>query len=404
MLIRKIWLIVIGLVIPVALVLNVQAADSGCVIEDLLQKGHYLRGDVNNDGKVDWNDIQAILGQISAPDSENPYSHADVNGDGKVNYDDEAYLHSYLSGEGPAPCMENVQYCSSSPCMVRVGDAVVELHADLVSQNRSHASWKAVAYNADIYNKKELASFSLNIDYGRQVTTVTLSYRRQNSPFGLADIPLTKVKSSIATPYSEGGNIGQVDTLTTLIGVSALLTARTDASIPHTPSGYSIPVNIPNFFLSEVTDSCFIEHDFCYQRGGNSSDKQACDETLFNCLGISGMTREGFWCGDWIYRKEYIKEFIRFFNSGSFRYHNEEYSCDFHSKGEDIDNLLDKGVLTKDCSSCKGKDTCDATCVVDAGGMPLEYQCFRNLQSNSSSPITKSPLNNFRRGYRGLHR
>jgi len=386
---QKILLSLICLAITVFLLapftFEAAASDSPCLIDKLLEKEHYLRGDVNNDGMVNWDDIQAILDQITTDSQDEFYNPADVNCDCKVNYDDESYLRNYLSGKGPAPCVANVQYCSESPCIVRINNAIVELRADVTGKDTNHASWLARAYNTDGDNKKEIARFSLDIDYGEQITTIGLSYERKNSPFGLADIPRTETKDSIRTPYSNEGERGEVDTLTALMGLSTLVTVKGNSQpditsglkVPRSPSGCNAPVNIPKYPPSEQQDACWVKHDFCYQRGGNEQDRKNCDKEFFDCLSASVVPNEIFWCGKWVYRKEYIKEFIRLFNASSFRYHNEDWTCFFRSEGKDIDSLLDTGTLIQDCSSCKGKDACDVKCVVEVGGTRVEYPCSR---------------------------
>jgi len=306
------------------LVFQAGAADSPCFIDKLLEGEHCLRGDVNNDGLVNEEDLEAILGQVNTNSTSKSCNPADVNADGQVNSDDEVYLRDYLSSNGPAPSVANVQYCSSSPCIVRLGDAIVELTAKITAQRPNRATWEAVAYTTDRDNRKEIARYRLDLDYGQQMTTLKLSYERKNSPFGLVAIPRTEVKISLRTPYSNEGIRGEVDTLTALMGLSTLITAKGNSQVVlRSPSENSSPVNIPDFFLSKLTDACFLERDACYQRGGSDSDKKTCDDELFNCLGISDIPRPEFWCGSWIYRKEYIKEFLRLFNSSSFRYHKE---------------------------------------------------------------------------------
>lgn len=386
---HKDWLRFIVLIILTCLLwpaaFKAKAAEQSCLIDKLLEKEHYLRGDVNGDGKVNWADDQAIINQINAKLPYNPYDPADVNCDGKVNSDDEAYLRNYLSGKGPAPCMGNVQYCSSSPCIVRIENAVLELRADCTKKGANGSSWLARAYNTN--NRKEIARFLLDIEYGKQITNLHFFYERKNSPFGLANIFSREIKTSISTPYSNEGIRAEIDNLTVLMGLSTLITAKANANpLPHSPSGTNTPVNIAKFFLSELTDACFTENDFCYQRGGNTADKAACEEKLFNCLGISGITRGDFWCGKWASRKEYIKAFIRIFNASSFRTHNESWTCSFQSQGKDIDSSLDSGKLIQNCSSCYGKDTCNASCIVKTADTTVEYPCVQHKINSKISP------------------
>lgn len=58
----------------------------------------YLIGDVNEDGKIDANDMQRIYAHISG---ENPISisRGDVNGDGKVDANDMQRIYAHISGE-----------------------------------------------------------------------------------------------------------------------------------------------------------------------------------------------------------------------------------------------------------------------------------------------------------------
>ncbi|HKC24553.1 MAG TPA: dockerin type I domain-containing protein, partial [Thermoanaerobaculia bacterium] len=60
------------------------------------------KGDANGDGKVDVNDVFALVNYLYSHGSA-PVGSGDVNGDGKTDVADVFYLVNYLFGGGPAP-------------------------------------------------------------------------------------------------------------------------------------------------------------------------------------------------------------------------------------------------------------------------------------------------------------
>ena len=67
-----------------------------------------LRGDANNDGIVDEEDVAWILEANDSGEQLICPAAADANTDGNVDYEDASYLLSWLHSEGapPAECRE----------------------------------------------------------------------------------------------------------------------------------------------------------------------------------------------------------------------------------------------------------------------------------------------------------
>jgi len=165
------------------------------------------------------------------------------------------------------------------------------------------------------------------------------------------------------------------------MALKTLLTAQTEPpAVPHNPGPYDPPAHMPKFLLSDILSSCFRDLNFCYQRGGAEQNRQICDKDLRDCVQTAGLSPEIYWCGPWAYRKDYIEEFIRLFNAGGFRYHDEDWTCHFETKGHDLDSLLDAATLLNDCGACAGQDTCDVSCAVQLGDETLEYPCVKILK------------------------
>ena len=338
------------------------------LISAILQEEAYRKGDINGDGAVDSADLQ-ILSDLINNTTLDYLKTADVNCDNKLDAEDIVYLENHLYDDGPAPCTKSVQTCTESPCIVRWGDKFLRLTAT----HDTETAWSAKAYIDDEQGSLlEIASLDLDVAYGTESTALYLAYERQNSPFGLAGIPLTSLNTTLPTPYTESGNIGEMDIATVLSGLSALITAK--ASVAKTPHDPQHPVAVPYFFTMALKDSCFVGHDFCYQRGGTELNKDHCDNDLFECLLISGSVPESFLSDPWNYKKEYVKKFIQIFAADGFRRHNEEWTCAFTFKNN-ANQYLDEGTLLNNCSSCSGQDTCAATCLVDLNGNTVEYPC-----------------------------
>ena len=68
--------------------------------------GTVIRGDMNENGKVDSDDAVYLLRHTFLPNRYPVTQSADVNGDGKVNSDDAVYLlrHTFLPGRYPLAC------------------------------------------------------------------------------------------------------------------------------------------------------------------------------------------------------------------------------------------------------------------------------------------------------------
>ena len=88
----------------VVIVDTIFIADTAFVIDTVINTTLIatMRGDLDLDGDVDWDDYSDLSELLSYPNV--PYiKSADVNGDNKVNNNDLVYLGKYLQGTGPAP-------------------------------------------------------------------------------------------------------------------------------------------------------------------------------------------------------------------------------------------------------------------------------------------------------------
>jgi len=391
-----------GFMIPALLAgplgIPARAEDPSSYIDAQLEKEHYLRGDVNNDGRIDYADRSALIYTIrgTAPSYYNP---ADVDGNGLVNYDDYYYLNYYLWRAGPPPCVEQVQYCTSSPCYVRLDDQVIQLTARKTAEGTDYAAFLAEAFNTKRYNKEKIAYLSMNVFYRDIVTAVNLTFERVNSPHGLPDIPRTNIEDIVVYPTcNDEGARGKVDVLTALMGLSALTTAKVtsrselapDLIVPQSPAGCSGPVNIPTFPISKLQDSCCINHDFCYQRGGSSAEKLKCDNNFYDCLTKAIEPNWNLWNKEWLYKNTFVIKLMTMFKSPAFRVHNEDWTCFLHPQ-DGIDEYLDAGTLINDCSPCEGLDACDINCVVEFGGTTAEYPCVKNKYDYSTETEGETP-------------
>lgn len=340
----------------------------------LSENENYPAGDANKDGVVDWNDIQEITKRISGQPGE-ACPDCDVNCDGKLTYSDVNYLRNFIAQAGPAPCVKNAWSCSVSPCTVKIGEQIVELTADSVKESQNRVRWSAFAYSTAQGYKKELARFSLVLEYG-QPLSLDLSYERKNSPLGLPDIAYTTATGTMPAPYNNNTLI-HFDTTTAFTALSLLLKSNLSSNkIPRSPDYDNDFFGILD--IQDAAKTCYIKHDFCYQAGGNELNKEACDKKFTRCLQILSAP-EGVERGIWSYRKEYLSKLLVLFRSSSFRSHSEDYTCNYGSKGEKIDRLLDNGALTNDCSACQGKDACDENCIVVSGDDEIKYRCVKCL-------------------------
>ena len=374
-------LTVMALISCVFLFYPLTSANANCLIEEILKKENScLKGDVNDDGEVDYDDLNAIREILSgyAPDDYNP---ADVNCDGQVTSDDVNYLKYFLWGYGPPPCETTLQHCTSSPCYIRINGQLVKLTAEPGFWWNESVTWKAQAYKVGSYSSTKMAVMDLTVNYGDPDIPFSLGYERKKALLGLPDIPYKTVEGSMPAVHAEDGTPKRLDRETMFMGIYTLITATGDpASVIHSPVTHNDPVYIPQLLLSDALNSCFSSHDFCYQRGGSEQNRQDCDHELLACLDLAGLAEGSLWCGDWKYRKGYAETFYRIFNAGGFRYHDEDWTCHFETKGHDLDSLLNAATLLNDCGACAGQDTCDVSCAVQLGDETLEYPCVKILK------------------------
>ncbi|MBI5224492.1 PEGA domain-containing protein [Candidatus Micrarchaeota archaeon] len=84
----------------------------------------YSRGDVNNDSKVDYDDLTYLVNYVgSRGPAPIPLVSGDINGNGPINVVDVTYFINYLQKNGPEPYNTNktlLQTCTDSPCTFEI--------------------------------------------------------------------------------------------------------------------------------------------------------------------------------------------------------------------------------------------------------------------------------------------
>lgn len=74
-----------------------------CAVAMVHDDHPYLPGDVDGNGRVDADDLEALQGVLAGAAGLYCRAAADVDGDGRISEADIEYLRRYLEGHGPAP-------------------------------------------------------------------------------------------------------------------------------------------------------------------------------------------------------------------------------------------------------------------------------------------------------------
>lgn len=385
----------------------------------------FKRGDVNGDGIITQQDINAISKYVTGDRSVlTTFDVADVNNDNKIDANDKAYLVNYSSRRGPQPpepftrpAHVSVAYCTESPCFALFNHQVIKYTAQRVFQNAASADWRAVAYDR---NNRPIAQYRVSASYGATGDTYQVSYHRNDSAaHGWTAIPpLAGVGTKPATYHTAGTQLvrDQIDTSVALWALQDLMLAEApqrqsrmqqanpgqprggNPEFPRCPNGCSGPINVPPIKTTPEQDACCNAHDDCYARGGNRDNKNACDKALTDCLGPVTPT----YCKILGYSPltlffNPISQCLRnTFADGAFRWTDEQCTCNIDTAkdpnacafGDDDKKTATQGNGTL-VQSCDNSKPCNGSCTVlwpqpDGNTKTSSYACS-NISGSCST-------------------
>lgn len=357
----------------------------------------FLRGDANQDSRVDLSDAVTILSYLFA-DGQPPscFDRADVNDDNALNLTDPVYLLNFLFKSGPPPpfpfdSVETVVHtpweCSGpSPCYFEYQGKILALAVTQFNQSNENQqncqgycqdSWSVEASDANTHEK--FASYEMAVYYSQQTMTMDLTYRRLKSFNGNLIIPDTRwvklfntfydgttilkitpqIAMALAAPMVVGTWPNSNNSVLPLAGGGGGEEGRSiDPPDGCSGSKYGGTMDGLGPFPYPDTDciiGCCIDHDWGYRTGGPKACQDEYDDLLFQC--VEDCHNGSSW--------EYVKYVLGWpwrtvvgftfslFHDG---YHEDNDGCVCmldRAAAAGMGETLTGGVVTKDCPADK---------------------------------------------------